>query len=66
MPAQAAGVDWRMALGLWAAAAGALVMLARAEWLAMAGQWLGSSTYEHILLVPAIILWLVAERRPSL
>jgi exosortase A len=32
----------------------------------MAAQWSGSSTYNHILLVPAIVAWLVALRRAEL
>jgi len=32
------------------------------DWAAMAGQWWDSSTYNHILLVPLILAWLVSLR----
>lgn len=35
------------------------------DWAAMADQWWNSSTYNHILLVPAIIAWLVWQRLPE-
>lgn len=57
---------WRDAglrLGLaWLVLVAALV----GDWRAMAGQWWDSSTYNHILLVPAIIAWLVWQRLPQL
>jgi exosortase A len=40
-----------------------LLVLFFPDWRAMAGQWWDSSTYNHILLVPPIIGWLVAQRR---
>lgn len=40
----------------------ALIVLFRSEWVAMAGQWWDSSTYNHILLVPLILGWLVSMR----
>lgn len=43
-----------------------LIALFLADWAAMAGQWWNSSTYNHILLVPAILAWLVAQRAPHL
>lgn len=43
-----------------------LIVLFREEWAAMAGQWWNSSTYNHILLVPAILAWLVVQRAPQL
>lgn len=36
------------------------------DWAAMADQWWNSSTYNHIVLVPAIIAWLVWQRWPQL
>lgn len=36
------------------------------DWAAMADQWWNSSTYNHILLVPVIIAWLVHYRLPEL
>ena len=43
-----------------------LIALFRADWLAMAAQWWDTSTYNHVLLVPAILAWLVALRRREL
>ncbi len=57
---------WRRAgrdLGLvWLA----LIVLFRSDWAAMFRQWWDISTYNHILLVPAIIGWLVWQRWPEL
>ena len=57
---------WRAAsvrLGLtWLA----LIACFHADWSAMAGQWWNSSTYTHILVVPAIVVWLVWTRAPQL
>lgn len=36
------------------------------EWRAMADQWWNTSTYNHVLLVPVIIGWLVMMRWPQL
>ncbi|MDE2596173.1 MAG: exosortase A [Sphingomonadales bacterium] len=48
---------------LWLALAWAgIVGLFLADWAAMADQWWDSSTYNHVLLVPAILGWLVALR----
>lgn len=55
----------RAALGL-ALAWAALIALFHADWAAMAGQWWDSSTYTHILVVPAIVAWLVGVRAPQL
>lgn len=41
-------------------------MLFHRDWAAMADQWWNSSTYTHILLVPAILAWLVSIRAPQL
>ncbi|GHC87611.1 exosortase A [Novosphingobium pokkalii] len=43
-----------------------LIALFHADWAAMAGQWWDSSTYNHILLVPAILVWLVSLRWAAL
>lgn len=43
-----------------------LIGLFHVDWAAMAGQWWNSSTYTHILIVPAIVAWLVAARAPQL
>ena len=53
---------WRRPLA-WLAAAWALVfVLFASDWRDMAGQWWDSSTYNHILLVPPIVAWLVSLR----
>ena len=41
----------------------ALILAFASDWLAMLGQWWNSSTYNHMLLVPAIIGWLIWQRR---
>jgi hypothetical protein len=57
---------WRTAalqLGLaWLA----LILVFLPDWLTMADQWWNSSTYNHIILVPVIIGWLVWQRWPQL
>ena len=57
---------WEAPLARLATAALLVVAVCRADWAAMAGQWWNSSTYHHILLVPAILAWLVAQRAPAL
>lgn len=44
----------------------ALIACFHADWAAMAGQWWNSSTYTHILVVPAIVVWLVWTHAPQL
>jgi len=44
----------------------ALIVAFGADWLAMVDQWWNSSTYNHVLLVPAIAGWLVWLRAPQL
>lgn len=58
--------DWRAPLARLALVWLGLIALFFADWRAMAGQWLDSSTYNHILLVPAIVLWLGWQRRESM
>lgn len=57
---------WRGALlrlgGCWLA----LLIAFLPDWLAIFDQWWNSSTYNHELLVPAIIAWLVWLRMPQL
>jgi len=53
---------WRSALVALALVWLALIGLLFADWRAMAGQWWNSSTYNHILLIPPIIGWLVSQR----
>jgi exosortase A len=58
--------SWRAPLLHLAAVWLGLLALFFPDWSAMAGQWWDSSTYNHILLVPPIIGWLVSQRRPEL
>jgi len=57
---------WRSALALLALAGIGNLLLLLPDWAAMADQWWNISTYNHILLVPCIIAWLVHERAPQL
>jgi exosortase A len=57
---------WRTGAARLALAWLALIALFHADWAAMAGQWWNSSTYTHILVVPAIVAWLVWARAPQL
>ncbi len=59
-------VYWRRALMHLLLAWCGLIVLFAPDWRAMALQWWGSSTYNHILLVPPILGWLVAQRRHEL
>lgn len=43
-----------------------LIALFLRDWTAMFGQWWDSSTYNHILLIPPIIGWLIWQRRDAL
>jgi len=54
---------WRAPLIRLAAVWLGLIVLFFPDWRDMAGQWWNSSTYNHILLIPPIIAWLVAQRR---
>ena len=57
---------WRAPLGQLAFAWAALAALAWSDWSEMARQWWDASTYNHILLVPLILAWLVRQRWPQL
>ncbi len=59
-------VAWRRTLSVLALAWLGLIAIFHADWLAMADQWWNTSTYNHILLVPVIIGWLVVQRWPQL
>jgi len=57
---------WRRPIGQLALAWGAVALVLRHDLGAMAGQWWDSSTYNHVLLIPFILGWLVALRWPRL
>lgn len=57
---------WRLALGSLGALWLLLLALFAEDWGKMFGQWWDSSTYNHILLIPAILGWLVWLRLPQL
>jgi exosortase A len=57
---------WRGPLGWLGGVWLGLFVLLRHDWAAMAAQWWNSSTYNHILLIPAILAWLVHQRAPQL
>ena len=64
-----AGVEpqtWRMPLLDLALAVAGLLALTWGDWSEMARQWWDASTYNHILLVPPILAWLVRMRWPEL
>jgi exosortase A len=53
---------WRAPLIQLAAMWLGLIVLFRGDWRDMAWQWWDSSTYNHILLIPPILVWLVLQR----
>jgi exosortase A len=53
---------WRTPLLRLSLAWMGLVALAWSDWSEMARQWWDASTYNHILLVPPILVWLVRQR----
>ncbi|HEY6868358.1 MAG TPA: exosortase A [Novosphingobium sp.] len=57
---------WRRPLAALAGVAIALLAVFASDWAEMAGQWWNSSTYNHVLLVPPILGWLVWQRWPGL
>lgn len=57
---------WRSALIRLGAAWLALFVVFFADWAAMARQWWDISTYNHVLLIPPILGWLVVQRWPQL
>ncbi|MEO6717217.1 MAG: exosortase A [Novosphingobium sp.] len=59
-------LSWRRPLLLLGLAWLALIVLLRADWTAMADQWWNISTYNHVLLIPPIIAWLVWQRLDQL
>lgn len=59
-------VVWRGPLATLAVAWLAIVLLFLPDWGDMAHQWWDASTYNHILLVPPILAWLVMMRKQEL
>lgn len=57
---------WRMPLLRLALCWAGLLMFFAPDWAEMVMQWWNSSTYNHILFVPLILGWLVAQRAPQL
>ncbi|WP_427967358.1 exosortase A [Altererythrobacter sp.] len=57
---------WRNALLQLAVAWMGLILLTAREWGEMLHQWWDIDTYNHILLVPIIVAWLVALRKDVL
>jgi exosortase A len=57
---------WRAPSAQLALAWSALIALTWRDWSEMAHQWWDASTYNHILLVPPILAWLVRLRWPEL
>lgn len=57
---------WRAPLVALGLSVLALVAVTRASWGAMAHQWWNIDTYNHLLLVPFIIAWLVALKEETL
>jgi exosortase A len=57
---------WRLPLLRLALAWVGLIALLWGEWADMVHQWWNASTYNHILLIPPILVWLVHLRRDEL
>ncbi len=53
---------WHMPLARLAVVWLGLIALFLGDWRDMAWQWWDSSTYNHILLIPPILIWLVLQR----
>ncbi len=64
--ASAVPAHWRQAGMQLALVWAVLVVAFLPDWLAMFGQWWNISTYNHVLLVPPILAWLVWLRAPHL
>jgi exosortase A len=65
-PPIAADLRWRAHLTALAGAAAAILILFHRDAAHMATIWWTSSTFNHILLIPPILAWLVWQRRPEL
>jgi len=57
---------WRTPLLQLALAWAGLLVLTVRDWTEMVGQWWNASTYNHILLIPLVLAWLVRLRWPEL
>jgi len=57
---------WRQTLAVLLPVWLGIIAAFGSDWAAMAGQWWNSSTYNHVLMVPVIIAWLVWQRAPEL
>ena len=57
---------WRPALVRWGLVALVVVAVLLVDWARMARQWWDISTYNHIVLIPPILVWLVWQRRAEL
>lgn len=57
---------WRAPLGALGVTALALILVTRGAWSAMVHQWWNIDTYNHLLMVPLIIAWLVALKEEEL
>ncbi|HQD99021.1 MAG TPA: exosortase A [Novosphingobium sp.] len=62
-PGASLAEPWRRPLAALGLTWLALIAAFLPDWRAMFAQWWDSSTYNHILLVPAILAWLVWQRR---
>ncbi|ANK13674.1 exosortase A [Erythrobacter neustonensis] len=65
-PAMRLPQAWHMPLAVLAASIIALGLTTGESWRAMAHQWWNIDTYNHLLLIPAIIVWLVALKKDTL
>ena len=57
---------WRTALVRLGISAVLMLVLFARDWAAMVDQWWNTATYNHILLVPLILGWMVWQRRGEL
>lgn len=63
---EAARSPWAAALVRLGLAWAALAALTAADWREMAHQWWDIDTYNHVLLVPVIVAWLIWLRRDEI
>jgi exosortase A len=57
---------WRAALWRCGGSFALMLLLFAPDWATMADQWWNTATYNHILLVPPILAWMVWQRRAEL